>query len=138
LVLADVGSTIFNGWCPKAAAKFEQLEVLTAETLSKVVRRVAEKCVNATAGQPGSSKGDARAVVLEGLKGNTPLVKKVAEALTEAKSCGCNKVAVRCLWCDAKQQAATPLALAQQFVNASSMPKPKGKQIGPVRRDHSW
>lgn len=140
-LLADVGSTVFNSWCPKAAAKFQDVEVMSEETLSKVVRKVAEKCAKTAPGDGAGSApggGDARALVLEGLKGNKPLVKKLAEALTEAKSCGCSKLKNACLWCAPDQRVSDPAALARQYVDLSTVPQPKGPKIGPMKRDHTW
>lgn len=103
-VFADAGGVVFNSWCPKAAAKLSDMELLTSETLNHIVNKVAQRC---TQRDGNGQAGDLITVVLTG---NKPFVKNVAEALTEAKSCGCKSS--KCFWCSAGQELTKPPATA--------------------------
>lgn len=112
-VLADAGALVYGSWCPQAAAKFANLETLVTDSLQNITKRMAERCTK----QDGS--GATHKVIRDlATSSAKPLVKKIAEALTEAKSCGCKKVQVACTWCKPGQQVASPGELAAQVMGA--------------------
>jgi hypothetical protein len=72
------------------------MELLTTETLTHIVNKSVERCT-----QKDGNGGD-RELIGKILSGNKPFVKNIADALTEAKSCGCK--VNRCFWCSAGQE----------------------------------
>lgn len=112
-VLADAGALVYGSWCPQAAAKFANLETMVTDSLQNITKRAAERCT-AKDGN-GHSHKTIRDLAISSSK---PLVKKIAEALTEAKSCGCLKIS--CTWCKAGQAVTTPLELAHQVTKAAA------------------
>lgn len=108
-VLADAGASVYGSWCPSAAAKFANLETHIDESLKNVTQRIVKRCSH-TDGNRASHKNLAD-FARSSMK---PLVKKVAEALTEAKSCGCKKIT--CTWCKPGQAVSTPGELAAQYM----------------------
>lgn len=117
-MLADAGALVYGSWCPQAAAKFANLETLITDSLQNITKRVAERCSKKD-GNGHTRKGIAD-LAISSVK---PLVKKVAEALTEAKSCGCKKVL--CTWCKPAQAVSSPQELALQVATAGTKIKPK-------------
>jgi hypothetical protein len=129
-VFADAAGVVFNSWCPKASAKLSQMELLTSETLQHIVNKSVERCTKK------DGNGGDREFIGQILSGNKPFVKNIADALTEAKSCGCK--VNRCFWCSAGQEmlnapatvAAKPAAAAAATpaaappVMAPAAPKP--------------
>lgn len=113
-VLADAGALVYGSWCPQAAAKFNNLETLVTDSLQNITKRVAERCTQKD-GNGHTRKGIADLATSSA----KPLVKKLAEALTEAKSCGCQKVAA-CTWCKPGQAVGTPQELAAQLTQAGA------------------
>jgi hypothetical protein len=97
-VFADAGAVVFGSWCPKAKAKFTDLDLITTETVSKIIKATAERCTQKT----GSDQD--MQLVHHLLTGNNTYTKNVADALTEAKSCGCKKTT--CFWCKPGQDVA--------------------------------
>lgn len=109
-VLADAGALVYGSWCPQAAAKFANLESILDDSLQNITKRVAERCTQKDGN--GVSRNGLAKFAAGGLK---PLVKKAAEALTAAKSCGCQKIS--CTWCKPGQAVNTPLELAAQLTS---------------------
>ncbi|KAF8058314.1 hypothetical protein HT031_005630 [Scenedesmus sp. PABB004] len=89
-VLADAAASVFADWCPSAAARLADVQLLTNETISKLVEKAAQRCTQ----DDGSGQAADVAVLL--LTGNQPFVEKLADALKEAKACGC--LGAKCLW----------------------------------------
>jgi hypothetical protein len=111
---------VYGSWCPQAAAKFANLETLVTDSLQNITKRVAERCTNK------DGNGHTRKAIADlATSSAKPLVKKLAEALTEAKSCGCKKIA--CTWCKPGQAVSSPQDLAKQVTTAAqNVPKKKG------------
>jgi hypothetical protein len=110
---------VYGSWCPQAAAKFANLETLVTDSLQNITKRVAERCTKRDGN--GYTRKVFRDLATSSAK---PLVKKVAEALTEAKSCGCKRVL--CTWCKAGQAVANPNDLAVQLTSAQGGKAKKG------------
>jgi hypothetical protein len=136
-VFADAAGVVFNSWCPKASAKLSQMELLTSETLQHIISKKVERCT-----QKDGNGGD-REFIGQILLSNKPFVKNIADALTEAKSCGCK--VNRCFWCSAGQEmlsapatvatkptataAAVPAAAAEAPAAVAAAPAAVGKPV---------
>lgn len=114
--MADAAALVYGSWCPKAAAKFANLELLTTEALQNVTQRIAKRC-SQTDGNGHSHQG--LADLMTSIK---PLVSKVADALSEAKSCGCHKIT--CTWCKPGQAVSSPVELANQYNKSDTQKVP--------------
>lgn len=117
-VFADAAGTVFASWCPKAAAKVNNLQLLTNDTMSHLANRTAERC---TQNDGNGQDWDFVALLMNK---NKPFVDKVADALTEAKSCGCQRVS--CLWCASGANVLSPpkVAAGPQLPAAKKEPQP--------------
>jgi hypothetical protein len=115
-VFADAAGVVFNSWCPKASAKLSQMELLTSETLTHIINKKVERCT-----QKDGNGGD-REFIGQILLSNKPFVKNIADALTEAKSCGCK--VNRCFWCSAGQEMlnAPATVAAKPTATAAAVP----------------
>lgn len=105
-VLADASTTVFGGWCPRAAAKLQNFSILTKDVMSKAANKTAEACGGQPKGLaallPGASLGlpvSQQEIVANVLTQNAPLRQKFVDALKEAKKCGCPPSL--CLFCSA-------------------------------------
>jgi hypothetical protein len=118
-VLTDAAATVFGGWCPAAAAKLDGFEVFTNDTITRLANKTAAACggqqlpgvLGALMQVPGGlpKQVSKEQIVVQLLAGDAPLRRRVGEALTEAKKCGCPPSL--CLFCrPAKQLGAEPPA----------------------------
>ncbi|KAI8472458.1 MAG: hypothetical protein J3K34DRAFT_457838 [Monoraphidium minutum] len=103
-VISDASATVFGSWCPKAAAKLTNFEILTSDVIARAANKTAAACAaDAPRGilaafAPGAPHVvTQQAAVRELLMSHEPLKKKVAEALNEAMKCGCPPSL--CLFC---------------------------------------
>lgn len=101
-VFADASGTVFGSWCPPAAAKVANLTLLNDETISRAVQHASERCTNT------SGSGQTADVIVQALTGSEPLLERVADALGEARTCGCQP-SPACMWCSPAQVVNRPI-----------------------------
>lgn len=104
-VVSDAAATVWGTWCPKAAAKLANVEILTKDVIGKAANKTASACTQARGGGLKSFlKGvprrvDQRRIIAQVVGSDAPLRQKVNDALTEAQKCGCPPSL--CLFCKA-------------------------------------
>lgn len=115
-VLSDAGATVFGSWCPAAAAKLKNVELLTKDTIERAANKSVAAC--AAAGKPKKGLagllglpspgggGESQRVVAQLLLSSDPVRRRVTEALTEARRCGCPPSL--CLFCKAAETVPLP------------------------------
>ncbi|GBG00540.1 hypothetical protein Rsub_13243 [Raphidocelis subcapitata] len=102
-VVSDAAATVYGTWCPKAAAKLTNVELLTKDVISRAANKTTSACVEARAGglkkllKGLPRRVDQRRIIAQAVNSNAPLRQKVNEALTEAQKCGCPPSL--CLFC---------------------------------------
>lgn len=117
--LSDAASSAFGGWCPAAAAKLQNVTLLSADTIARAAERSVGACSSAAAAAGGRRTGlfgglpklplgvsQSDKIVAQLVLSDAPIRKKVTDALTEAKRCGCPPSL--CLWCARAEKVAVP------------------------------
>lgn len=113
-VLSDAAASAFGDWCPAAAARLKNVTLLTSDTISRAAARSADACAASrprkglfgAVGLPSLGASETDRIVGQLVFSNEPVRRKVADALTEAKRCGCPPSL--CLWCTKADKAPLP------------------------------
>ena len=107
-VVSDAAATVWGSYCPRAAARLKDVELFTSDAVSRAANRSAEACSGRRGKLFGLPKAadSAQKVVFQMVSSNEPLRRRVTEALTEARRCGCPPSL--CLFCGKAERVALP------------------------------
>jgi hypothetical protein len=105
-LFADSAATVFGSWCPEAALKLSNITFFKDNTVKLIVNETQQYCTKNNGGRPG---GFSR-IIAKSLQKDVSTLKKIQDALTAAKSCGCKGSVNACVWCKADQLQEAPVS----------------------------